>query len=431
VGLLDYWRGQYTNNDLLAYKFEHEIHANEISILPYYIACLNIEQSYYELTNNWHEFNGACFVNTLDNWGFEQKHQGSNYDVFGGVTDENQARIQTQNARVIPIIMGNPPYNANQKNENDNNKNDKAQLADQRIKETYLAQSTAQKTKLYDPYIRFFRWASDRLSEQGIVAFITNRSYLDARQADGFRKSIANEFQQIFIIDLMSDVRKNPKLSGTKHNIFGIQTGVAIIFLVRNPKQETSTIHYLSLDDFMTAVEKRHWLQHNTLRQLIKSREFITIKPNAQGTWLNQAEESEQWNNYLPLASKDAKAGKAGANTIFKMYSLGVVTARDEWVYDIDESHLTSKINFLIDTYNKQSNAELDSTIKWSRAVKNDLRKKISYQFNEQLIVNSLYRPFIMKKLYFSQQLNEMQYKQKEIFGFKLTNRLVLTKINN
>ncbi|MDO9212291.1 MAG: N-6 DNA methylase [Methylococcales bacterium] len=230
VDLLDYWRG---DQQALSYKFAHELHANEISILPYYIASLNIEQTYYEITGQWREFSGACFVNTLDNWGFEQTHSGAQFDLFGSVTDENHARIEAQNARKIPIIIGNPPYNANQQNENDNNKNDAAPTADRRIKETYLADSTAQKTKLYDPYLRFFRWASDRLGEEGVLAFITNRSYLDSRQADGFRKTVAKEFQEIWIVDLMSDVRKNPKISGTKHNIFGIQAGVAIAFLVR------------------------------------------------------------------------------------------------------------------------------------------------------------------------------------------------------
>jgi len=230
VDLLEYWRG---DQRALLSKFANEVHANEISILPYYIACLNIEQSFYEITNQWREFGGLCFVNTLENWGFAQTHEGAHQDLFGSVTDENHARIQAQNARKIPVILGNPPYNANQQNENDNNKNAPAPKADQRIKETYLAASTAQKTKLYDPYIRFFRWASDRLGNQGVLAFITNRSYLDSRQADGLRKTFAKEFQEIWIVDLMSDVRKNPKISGTKHNIFGIQTGVAIVFLVR------------------------------------------------------------------------------------------------------------------------------------------------------------------------------------------------------
>lgn len=195
IDLLDYWRG---DRQALSYKFAHELHANEISILPYYIAGLNIEQTYYEITGQWREFSGACFVNTLENWGFEHTHSGANLDIFGSVTDENHARIEAQNARKIPIIIGNPPYNANQQNENDNNKNDAAPVADKRIKETYLADSTAQKTKLYDPYLRFFRWASDRLGEEGVLAFITNRSYLDSRQADGFRKTVAKEFQEIW-----------------------------------------------------------------------------------------------------------------------------------------------------------------------------------------------------------------------------------------
>jgi predicted helicase len=418
VDLIDYFRG---DRQALECKFDSEIHANEISILPYYIACLNIEQTYYEATGHWREFKGACFVNTLENWGFELTHKGATNDLFGGITEENQARIKSQNTRKIPVIFGNPPYNANQQNENDNNKNDPAPQADKRIKETYVAQSTAQKTKLYDPYVRFLRWASDRIGEQGMIGFITNRSYLDSRQADGLRKTLAREFQEIWIVDLMSDVRKNPKISGTKHNIFGIQTGVAIVLLVRNPKLDDCEIHYLSLDDFLPALEKRRWLRSNHVRRLAKAGEFRRISPNARGDWLNQAR--EEWGKWLAIASKQVKNGE-GEEAIFKLHSLGLATNRDDWVYGRSNADVEQKVRYFIDSYErKRLNPRVkDGGIKWTRAVKNDFSKNIPYRYDSSCITEACYRPFVMRKLYFNSKLNEMQARQKEIFGLKQKN---------
>lgn len=400
VDLLDFWRGQQNR---LIDKFSQELHANEISILSYYIACLNIEQTFYEMTDQWQEFKGLCFVNTLENLGFERTHGGAINDLFGSLTDENHLRIKSQNQRKIPVIIGNPPYNANQQNENDNNKNDAAVAIDKRIKDTYVYESKAQKTKLYDPYIRFFRWASDRLGDKGIVGFITNRSFLDSRQADGIRKKFVQEFQEVWIVDLMGDVRKNPKISGTKHNIFGIQTGVAITFLVKNPAIQNCQIHYLSLDDFLTALEKRRWLQSNYLEKLARTGQFDLIRPNAQGLWLNQP--TENWSDWLPIASKDVKTGKSN-EAIFKLFASSVKTNRDEWVYDFDKETLIQKVKYLIEKFNSQlksgiDDEKLDYSIKWSSALKTQT-ESISYQDN--LVIQSLWRPFTTK-LYYSEKM--------------------------
>jgi predicted helicase len=414
VDLLDFWRGQH--QDLMR-KFAQEVHANEVSILSYYIACLNIEQTFYEITNQWQEFKGLCFVNTLDNVGFEQTHKGSINDLFGSLTDENHLRIQAQNKRKIPVIIGNPPYNANQQNENDNNKNDIAIAIDERIKKTYLAESTAQKTKLYDPYVRFFRWASDRLGEKGILGFITNRSYLDKRSFDGFRKIVAKEFQEIFIIDLLGDLRDKSEISLDQGgNIFNIQTGVAISFFVRNPELTGCKIRYIHAPENMSGKDKLNWLKSVCLEKLTKTGQFTLIRPNAQGLWLNQP--TEDWADYLAIASKEVKTGKNN-EAIFKLHSLGVVTNRDEWVYGLTEKEVSQKINFLINTYEqKRINSDLiDMDIKWTRAVKNDLAKNVAYSYDERCIVDSIYRPFVVKKLYFNQKLNEMQYKMRDIFG--------------
>ncbi len=214
----------------LAHKYAHDIYANELGLLPYYIANLNIEYTYQQKMNEYVEFNHICWMDTLDN--ASENFTGSNNDLFG-LSIENTARIKQQNAAKISVILGNPPYNANQQNENDNNKNREYPAIDKRIKETYIDKSTAQKTKVYDMYARFLRWASDRLQDNGMISFIINRSFIDSRTFDGFRKSLAEEFDFVYIVDTQSDVRKNPKLSGTKHNVFGIQTGVAVLFLVK------------------------------------------------------------------------------------------------------------------------------------------------------------------------------------------------------
>jgi len=214
----------------LAYKYKHDIFANELGLLSYYIANLNIEYTYQQKMSEYVEFEHICWVDTLDNTGFGLKD--TNTDLFG-LTVENTERIKKQNSQKISVIIGNPPYNANQQNENDNNKNRDYNQIDSRIKASYIAQSTAQKTKVYDMYARFLRWASDRLQGNGIISFIINRSFVDSRTFDGFRKCLAEEFDFIYILDTQSDVRKNPKISGTKHNVFGIQTGVAVLFLVK------------------------------------------------------------------------------------------------------------------------------------------------------------------------------------------------------
>ena len=404
VELLDRLRG---DRAALARKYAGEIHANEISILPYYIACLNIEQTFAEIAGTWREFPGACFVNTLDNWGFELTHRGAQSDLFGGLTVENLRRIQAQNARRIPVILGNPPYNANQKNENDNNKNEAAPQADKRIKETYLAASGAQKTKLYDPYLRFFRWASDRIGEEGIIGFVTNRSYLDSRQADGFRKIAAKEFQEVWIVDLQSDVRRNPKISGTKHNIFGIQTGVAIGFFVRNPKREGCDIRYLTLDDFLIAVEKRRWLAAHSLRQLARDGEFAYIRPNERGDWINQP--TADWSAFLPVADKAVKAGQS-ERAIFRLFASSIKTNRDEWVYDFSKETLERKVQCFIAAFNRQLtsgnlNAEmLDYSIKWSSTLKN---RNTSISYSSELILQSIWRPFVKKYYYTEKSMSD------------------------
>ena len=229
-------------------KYRHEIHANEVAILPYYIANLNIEYTYKEKTGRYLEFPNLCFVDTLDNmdWqgatGGAVARQGS--FNLGGLSAENWMRVQLQNEKTISVIIGNPPYNDKQQIGNDIRTGSTRTSISASRKPT-LQEGTAQKTHQYDMYKRFIRWASDRLADDGIIAFITNRAYIDTRQDDGFRQVAAEEFTDIYLLDLGSDVRRNPKISGTTHNVFGIQTGVAIGFLVRDKSKGQRVLYPL------------------------------------------------------------------------------------------------------------------------------------------------------------------------------------------
>ena len=414
-------------------KYREEIHANEVAILPYYVANLNIEATFYTLSKQYAAYPNLCFVDTLDNVAGLGKFSGHQEEMFGAVSDENIARIKRQNERKISVVIGNPPYNANQQNENDNNKNRTYNRIDQRIKATYIAESTAQKTKAYDMYTRFFRWASDRIKDEGIVAFVTNRSFIDARTMDGFRKIAARDFSEVRIVDLGGDVRANPKLSGTKNNVFGIQTGVAISFLVRRKSQDGKCrLFYARRPELETSEEKLNFLSSYALENL----KFDEITPDAKANWLGQT--SNDFETFIPVATKETKAAKTPGQerAIFKLYSLGIVTARDEWAYDFSKKKLEKKIKFLIAEYESErlklsksdrllNSSDLGTVVKWTRAVKADLKKQLQYTFRPEEIIEANYRPFIKEKLYLSSKLNEMLYKQMEIFGYKFSNRSI------
>jgi predicted helicase len=402
--LLEHFRGQPKK---LEHKYKHELHANEVAILPYYVANLNIESTYAAITGSYEEFPNLCFVDTLDNVGLHTAAIGTTAGLFGSVSEENVARIKRQNSKKISVVIGNPPYNANQANENDNNKNREYPDIDKRIKDTYIYESTAQKTKLYDMYARFFRWASDRLSENGVLAFITNRSFIESRTFDGFRKTVAQEFSDIYVVDLGGDVRANPKLSGTKHNVFGIQTGVAISFMV---KRATTTkdklparVYYVRRPEMETADEKLSFIASQPMRGLA----FDEVQPDKTHNWVNLT--SNDFDALLPLASKDTKAAKTVGRerAIFKLFSLGVSTNRDEWVIDDNRLSLIEKIKVFLDLYKNSLVSDLthDGRIKWSRNLKRKAARRDVEEFTEERLVTESYRPFVKRTLYASDLL--------------------------
>ena len=384
--LLEHFRGQPAK---LEHKYKNELHANEVAILPYYVANLNIEATYAAITGKYEEFPNLCFVDTLDNVGLHTQAKGTTSELFGSVSQENVARIKRQNTKKISVVIGNPPYNANQANENDNNKNREYPSIDARIKQTYIFESTAQKTKLYDMYARFFRWASDRLGDDGVLAFVTNRSFIESRTFDGFRKTVAQEFSDIYVVDLGGDVRANPKLSGTKNNVFGIQTGVAISFMVKRAdaiKDRMAKVHYTRRPEMETAEEKLSFTSSNALRDL----RFEKVKPDKTHNWLNITD--NDFETFIPIASKETKAANSASKerAIFKSYSLGVSTNRDEWVIDHDATSLGTKIKEFLAIYKTQLGkiSAHDERIKWSETLKRKAASYVTESFSKAQIID-------------------------------------------
>ena len=415
--LLEHFRGQPAK---LKQKYKEELHANEVAILPYYVANLNIEATYAAITGEYSEFENLCFVDTLDNVGLHTAARGSTAELFGSVTEENVARIKRQNSKKISVIIGNPPYNANQLNENDNNKNREYPSIDKRIKATYIAESTAQKTKLYDMYARFFRWASDRLDHNGVLAFITNRSFIESRTFDGFRKVVAAEFSEIYVVDLGGDVRANPKLSGTKHNVFGIQTGVAVSFFVKREKKQGCRVFYARRPELETAEEKLSFVSDAKIDALA----FEEIRADVKGNWVNQS--NNDFDSLMPIASRETKAA-INASSVFGLHSMGVVTARDEWVYDLNSKSLEAKARFIVDVFNKNllsrsKNMVFSDVIKWSETLKRNVFSfKGQIKYEAEKIVFAAYRPFFSIKYFAekttSDRLTSLHY---EMFGSDL-----------
>jgi predicted helicase len=396
--LLEHFRGQPAK---LKHKYAKELHANEVAILPYYVANLNIEATYAAITGEYAEFENLCFVDTFDNTEGLRKHVGHVDDMFGTMSAENVARIRRQNIKRISVIIGNPPYNANQLNENENNKNREYPEIDKRIKNTYIAASTAQKTKLYDMYARFLRWASDRVDQNGIIAFVSNSSFIDSRTFDGFRKMVAKDFNEIRIVDLKGNARTSGERRRAEGgNVFGnqIRVGIAVYFLVRKKGVKGFRVFYEAVRDFAKADEKVEFLSSKSLSE----RALDEIRPNADGNWINQT--NNDFDTLLPLASKAAKATdkRFAEKVLFKLFSLGVSTNRDEWIYDLDRGKLEEKVHLLLGEYARhgQTSDVFDTAIKWSETLKRRAAAGQSEPFDKSLIRRAVYRPFFGVWLY-------------------------------
>ena len=404
---------EYLPKAQLPYKYEHEIHCNEVEILPYYIANLNIEFTYQQKMGNCPEFHNICFMDTLDHTVFADKQLN-----LLSMTVENTARIKRQNDRKISVIMGNPPYNAKQENFNQNNANRYYQEVDKRIKDTYIRYGKAQnQIVIYDMYTRFIRWASDRLSHNGIIAFVSNNSFIDALAYDGFRKVIAEEFNEIWIIDTKGNARNSGERRRQEGgNVFSdqIRVGVAIYFLIRNENLQGFKVFYHAFDDYAKAEEKKDFLAKNKLQNI----NFIHYNPDKNNNWINQTDNN--FDSLLPLVSK--KPILDLDHSIFLLSSLGVLTNRDEWVYDYSYQNLVKKMLFFNEIYNQSvKNNIVDYSIKWSSSLEMYWKSKIQVEHDPNLIRTTLYRPFCKQFHYtekiFNHRLTRNHY---EILGKNL-----------
>ena len=392
-------------------KYQNELHCNEILLLPYYIASLNIEHEFFQRAQTYQPFEGIALADTFELLEERQTR------LF---TQENTERVERQKAADMFVVIGNPPYNVGQVNENDNNKNRKYPAMDKLIEDTYVQDSTAQlKNKLYDPYVKAILWASKRIGEEGVVAFVTNNSFLTRMAFDGMRKHLADDFDAIYILDLSGNVRQNPKLSGTTHNVFGIQVGVSINFFIKrntvstNPK--AAEIFYACVDEFWRKEEKYHYLNSNQHYQNIN---WQQITPDNRCTWLTGGLQAE-FDTFIPMGSKAVR--DESANAIFKTYSLGVSTNRDTWAYNFNRNTLNRNIQQMIETYNtevarwtQQTNREVsvddfvmsnETKIKWSSGLKNKLKSGKVAHFSPEKMSVSLYRPFTKLNLYFDPRM--------------------------
>ncbi|MCY4416199.1 MAG: N-6 DNA methylase [Chloroflexi bacterium] len=392
----------------LEHKYRNEIYANEVAILPYYIANLNIEYTYRERTGRYLEFPNLSFVDTLDNMDWRGS-AGSTFTFqiglnLGGLSEENLLRVRDQNKQAISVIIGNPPYNANQQNWNDFNPNIVYPDVDQRIRDTYVANSVATKTKQYDMYKRFIRWASDRLEDSGVIAFVTNRAYLDALQDDGFRKELLREFSNLYIIDLGGNFQR----SGRGSNIFGIRIGVAVGFFVKGAVEQSSDhIHYRCIPDRQTGREKLSELK--TLD--ISTIQFEEIEPDAKGNWFNKPD--AEFMGLIPIVARQGKDSRdhADQHGLFHLYALGTSTNRDEWVYDFEINNLRDKALYFSDVYNdlvEKNDRSYPTVIKWSRDLRNKFQRGVRIAYNDANRIKCLYRPFIVKQYFADTTMNDV-----------------------
>jgi predicted helicase len=413
VELLEHFRG---NHEKLRQKYKEELHANEVAILPYYVANLNIEATYQAITGQFAEFENLCFVDTLDNVAALGIYSGHQFDLLGGLADENMERVKRQNRRKISVIIGNPPYNAWQENYNQNNANRAYARVDERIKQTYIKEGTAQnKNSVYDMYTRFVRWASDRISDEGIVAFVIGRKPIAKGAYDGFRKVAEREFSDIWLLDLGGDVRDNPKLSGTTHNVFGIQTGVMIALLVKRRGKNGAAIRYARRPEMETAADKLAWLGN---ARSFENSDTQNIRPDKKHDWINQSEDN--WDDFLALADPATKTDERSSATqaIFKLVSSGIQTKQDEWAVGESEGDVSQKMSFLIEQYGRAlaANDKNIALVKWHRELERRFTSKTTISFDNDKVVISLYRPFSRKFLYFDRLTNSQSFRTHEIY---------------
>jgi predicted helicase len=413
----------------LPHKYGKEIHANEIVLLAYYIAAINIEAVYHGIVGgNYQPFQGICLTDTF---------RLGETDLISDLMAHNSDRRKRQQKLDVRVIMGNPPYSVGQESENDNAANIEYPELDERIRNTYAEKSSAMLQKgLYDSYIRAIRWASDRIGESGIVGFITNAGFIESNTTDGLRRCLVEEYTSIYIFHLRGNARTlGEQRRKEKDNVFGqgSRAPVAISILVKNPKSSNrGQIHFHDIGDYLSCAEKLSKIvEFQSVVGIGNNEKWQSIVTDLHGDWLKQRDES--FGTFIVLGDKKGDGPK-----IFDSFSLGVVTNRDAWCYSASKSEVASNMKRMISFYNSEAERfdevhpglekktrqgmvdgfiEPDPTkISWTRALKQELSKGTRFDFDENCLTTCCYRPFTKRWMYFNRRFNEMVYLMPTLF---------------
>jgi predicted helicase len=413
-------------------KYKQEIHANEIVLLAYYIAAVNIENAFHDAAESkeYLPFDGICLTDT-----FQMGETDESSSFISKLFPQNSERVVRQKKAPLRVIMGNPPYSVGQNSANDNSQNQKYPKLEGRIAETYAAGTSAtNKNSLYDSYIKAFRWSSDRLKDGkgGIVCFVSNGAWIDGNAQDGFRKCLENEFSSIYIFNLRGNCRTQGELRRKEAgNVFGLgsRTPISITLLVKKPKEKSqkAVICYNDIGDYLNREEKLAILKkfHSIGNPEMGLK---ILNPNVHGDWISQR--NEAFGDFIFLCNRDI----GDSFFIQGMYCRGLETARDAWVYNSNRRLLCVNVKKTIGFFNNQaklfSNRTKDkkdvvpkdfvtfdnTSISWSRAFLNDVENGVQKEYSKKNIVIANYRPFSKQYLYFSRELNNVVSKMDSIF---------------
>lgn len=421
----------------LKHKYKHEIHANEIVLLAYYIAAINIEATYHDIVGgDYVPFEGICLTDTFQMYEKE--------DLVDALLVDNSTRRKRQKQLDIRVIVGNPPYSIGQKEESEDTKRVAYPSLDERIRSTYAARSNATLAKgLYDSYIRAIRWASDRIGGAGIIGFVTNAGWIEANTADGLRKCLADEFSSLYVFHLRGNARTSGEVRRKeKDNVFGVgsRAPIAISVLVKNPDADQhGCIYFQDIGDYLSREEKLEKIA--AYAGVMGVVEWKSIAPDEHGDWLKQRDNS--FGCFIVLGDK-----KGGSVKLFDNFSQGVLTARDAWAYNASAAKLEANMRGMIAFYNaevgrfsrhyadhsKKSRDEAIDTfvdadasqISWTANLKHELSKERIFEYEAANAVASLYRPFTRQWVYFDRKFNERVYQMPRLFPKAITGNVVI-----
>jgi predicted helicase len=443
--------GLVSKEDLLR-KYTTELHANEIILLAYYIAAINIEEAFHRLhldsldlskgeDSEYLPFEGIVLTDT-----FQLYEDQKSTDEF--TFPENSQRVKKQKASTIRVVIGNPPYSAGQESENDGNKAMRYPSLDNRIRETYAVASTANLLKsLYDSYVLALRWASDRIQGKGVVAFVTNGSFIDGNAMDGVRQCLTGEFSKLYVYNLRGNQRTQGEISrmeGGKIFGSGSRAGIAISILIKNPEHTGACeLFYRDIGDYLSREEKLSTIkEQSSIQGLTEKEGWLKLQPNKQNDWINLRDPA--FEKFIPLGDKDDPKSEK----FFSNYSQGILTSRDKWCYNFSKEEMLSHLHGMVEFYNAESSRISDlvesirakdvvafveqnlnndpKQISWSGNLKGGISDGIMLNLEEENAVTGVYRPFCKLSLYFDRNFNERVYQIPKLFPTPLHQNLII-----